>query len=127
MAIVRTLKRKVARSRATHDLMQRLVAKLGLAPGKSAPGVLFHWAAVTDGMRAVDVYESRDAATSSSPTASVRSQASSGTRYPRSLSSRCTTTSGYEFRTAASLAGWRGLRSPVISMKSSRSWNVTRR
>ena len=43
--------------------MQRLVTKLGLAPGKSAPGVLFHWAAVTDdGMRAVDVYESREAA-----------------------------------------------------------------
>ncbi len=43
--------------------MRRLMAKLGLAPGNSAPGVLFHWAAVTeDGMRAVDVYESREAA-----------------------------------------------------------------
>ena len=31
--------------------------------GRAAPGVLFHWAAVTeDGMRAVDVYESREAA-----------------------------------------------------------------
>jgi hypothetical protein len=36
---------------------------LGLAPGRSAPGVLFHWAAATDdGVRAVDVYESREAA-----------------------------------------------------------------
>ena len=43
--------------------MGRLVTNLGLAPGKSAPGVMFHWAAVTDdGMRAVDVYESREAA-----------------------------------------------------------------
>ena len=31
--------------------------------GHSAPGVLFHWAAVTDdGVHAVDVYESADAA-----------------------------------------------------------------
>jgi hypothetical protein len=45
------------------QLIAKLVAELGLAPGRSAPGVLFHWAAATDtGMRAVDVYESRDAA-----------------------------------------------------------------
>jgi hypothetical protein len=31
--------------------------------GHAAPGVLYHWAAVTpEGMRAVDVYESREAA-----------------------------------------------------------------
>ena len=35
----------------------------GLAPGRPAPGVMFHWAAATDdGMRAVDVYASRQAA-----------------------------------------------------------------
>lgn len=45
------------------ELITKLVADLGLEPGRSAPGVLFHWAAATDdGMRAVDVYESRDAA-----------------------------------------------------------------
>ena len=39
-----------------------LIAHMNLG-GRSAPGVLFHWAAVTDdGMRAVDVYESRAAA-----------------------------------------------------------------
>jgi hypothetical protein len=44
-------------------LMEKLVAQLGLAPGQSASGVLFHWAGATaDGMRAVDVYESREAA-----------------------------------------------------------------
>ncbi len=45
------------------ELIVRLVAQLGLEAGKPAPGVLFHWAASTDeGMRAVDVYESRAAA-----------------------------------------------------------------
>ena len=45
------------------ELIKRLVEKLGLAPGKSASGVLFHWAGVTDdGMKAVDVYESQAAA-----------------------------------------------------------------
>lgn len=45
------------------ELIRRLSARLGLAPGQTAPGVLFHWAAVTEGgMRAVDVYESSDAA-----------------------------------------------------------------
>jgi hypothetical protein len=39
-----------------------LIRRMDLS-GASAPGVLFHWAAVTDdGMRAVDVYESREAA-----------------------------------------------------------------
>jgi hypothetical protein len=45
------------------ELIKRLVDTLGLEPGRSAPGVVFHWAAATDdGMRAVDVYESREAA-----------------------------------------------------------------
>jgi hypothetical protein len=33
------------------------------AGGRAAPGVIFHWASVTpDGIHAVDVYESREAA-----------------------------------------------------------------
>jgi len=37
-----------------------LIEKLG---GRAAPGVLFHWATQTpDGMRAVDVYDSRESA-----------------------------------------------------------------
>ena len=40
------------------ELIERM--ELG---GRAAPGVLFHWAAVTDdGIHAVDVYESREAA-----------------------------------------------------------------
>ena len=39
-----------------------LIERMALG-GHSAPGVLFHWAAATpDGMRAVDVYESPEAA-----------------------------------------------------------------
>ena len=39
-----------------------LIERMNLG-GHSAPGVLFHWAAETDGgMRAVDVYESRESA-----------------------------------------------------------------
>jgi hypothetical protein len=45
------------------ELIARLADQLGLQPGQAAPGVLFHWAAATDdGVRAVDVYESREAA-----------------------------------------------------------------
>ncbi len=45
------------------ELIARLAEQLGLEQGKPAPGVLFHWAAATDsGMRAVDVYESQEAA-----------------------------------------------------------------
>ncbi len=63
MAIVRTFECK-GWTRADYDkLMEGLTAHYGLAPGRAAPGVLFHWAAETDdGMRAVDVYESRAAA-----------------------------------------------------------------
>lgn len=46
----------------TPEQYDALIAKMDLG-GKSAPGVLFHWAAPIDGgMRAVDVYESREAA-----------------------------------------------------------------
>ena len=39
-----------------------LISRMDLS-GQSAPGVLFHWAAVVDdGVHAVDVYESREAA-----------------------------------------------------------------
>ena len=39
-----------------------LIARMQLG-GHAAPGVLFHWAAQTDeGMKAVDVYDSREAA-----------------------------------------------------------------
>jgi hypothetical protein len=63
MAIVRTFEAKGWTSGDYDRLMERLVRQLALAPGQSAEGVLFHWAAPTDdGMRAVDVYESRAAA-----------------------------------------------------------------
>lgn len=46
----------------TADQYDQLMAKMNLG-GHSAPGVLFHWAAVTsNGMQAIDVYESREAA-----------------------------------------------------------------
>lgn len=63
MAIARVFEGKDWTPQQYDDLIGRLVAKLGLTPGQSAPGVLFHWATATDnGMRAVDVYESRKAA-----------------------------------------------------------------
>lgn len=46
----------------TPDQYDSLIARMQLG-GRSAPGVLFHWAAQTEtGMKAVDVYESRPAA-----------------------------------------------------------------
>lgn len=63
MAIARVFDGKGWTVEQYDELMVRLVAELGLEEGRSAPGVLFHWAASTDdGMRAVDVYESREAA-----------------------------------------------------------------
>jgi hypothetical protein len=63
MAIVRTFEAKGWTTDSYDELMRRLVGQLGLPAGKAAPGVLFHWACETDdGMRAVDVYDSRDAA-----------------------------------------------------------------
>ena len=63
MAIARVFEAKGWTTAQYDELIAKLVAELGLAPGRSAPGVLFHWAAPTaEGMRAVDVYESREAA-----------------------------------------------------------------
>ena len=63
MAIARVFDGKGWTTAKYDELMARLVAQLELDEGKPAPGVLFHWASATaDGMRAVDVYESRDAA-----------------------------------------------------------------
>jgi hypothetical protein len=50
----------------TSDQYDELITRLldGIGRGRRiAPGVLFHWSAATDGgMRAVDVYETREAA-----------------------------------------------------------------
>jgi hypothetical protein len=47
----------------TPEQYDALMDELGFGPGKAGPGVLFHWATQTaDGMRATDVYESREAA-----------------------------------------------------------------
>ena len=63
MAIARMFEAKGWTPQHYDEFMAKLVADLGLEPGRAAPGVLFHWAASTaDGMRAVDVYESREAA-----------------------------------------------------------------
>ena len=46
----------------TREQYDELIRRMQLG-GHSAPGVLFHWAAATDGgMKAVDVYESREQA-----------------------------------------------------------------
>jgi hypothetical protein len=46
----------------TGEQYDALIGRMDLG-GRSAPGVLFHWAAVTDdGVHAVDVYDSRAAA-----------------------------------------------------------------
>ena len=46
----------------TPQQYDQLIERMDLG-GRSAPGVLYHWAAATpDGMRAVDVYESREVA-----------------------------------------------------------------
>ena len=46
----------------TPEQYDALIARMELG-GRAAPGVLYHWAAPTPtGMRAVDVYESREAA-----------------------------------------------------------------
>lgn len=46
----------------TGEQYDQLIAQMDLG-GHAAPGVLFHWAAVTeDGVHAVDVYESAEAA-----------------------------------------------------------------
>ena len=46
----------------TREQYDALIERMDLG-GHSAPGVIFHWAGPTpEGMRAVDVYESREAA-----------------------------------------------------------------
>jgi hypothetical protein len=46
----------------TAEQYDALIERMDLG-GRAAPGVLYHWAAVTpDGVHAVDVYESREAA-----------------------------------------------------------------
>ena len=46
----------------TPEQYDELIERMDIG-GHAAPGVVFHWAARTDeGMRAVDVYESREAA-----------------------------------------------------------------
>jgi hypothetical protein len=63
MAIARTFDGPGWTPEQYDTLIARLVERLSLPVGRSAPGVLFHWATKTDaGMRAVDVYESREAA-----------------------------------------------------------------
>jgi hypothetical protein len=63
MTIARVFEGKGWTAAQYDELMKHLVDRLDLEPGRPAPGVLFHWAAATDdGMRAVDVYESREAA-----------------------------------------------------------------
>ena len=63
MVIARMFEGKGWTAAQYDELISKLVADLGLDPGQSAPGVLFHWSAATDdGMRAVDVYESREVA-----------------------------------------------------------------
>lgn len=63
MAIARVFDGKGWTAQQFDELNARLISKLGLEAGQSAPGVLFHWSTVTDdGIRVVDVYESREAA-----------------------------------------------------------------
>jgi hypothetical protein len=63
MAIARVFDGKGWTAAQYDALMVKLIDRMQLPSGRPAPGVLFHWAAPTpDGMRAVDVYESREAA-----------------------------------------------------------------
>ena len=62
MAVARIFDGKGWTPEQYDELLGRLLDGLGRGR-QPAPGVLFHWAAATeDGMRAVDVYESREAA-----------------------------------------------------------------
>ena len=63
MAIARVFDGKGWTTDQYDELIKRLADRLGLETGRAAEGVLFHWATAADGgMRAVDVYESREAA-----------------------------------------------------------------
>ena len=62
MAVARIFDGKGWTSEQYDELLKRLLGGLGRGH-RAAPGVLFHWSAATDaGMRAVDVYETREAA-----------------------------------------------------------------
>ena len=62
MAIARIFEGKGWTEDQYDELLKRLLDGVGNGR-KAAPGVLFHWSTATgEGMRAVDVYESRDAA-----------------------------------------------------------------
>ena len=63
MAIARVFDGRGWTTEQYDELIRRMIDQLSLEPGRPAQGVLFHWAAETgDGLRAVDVYESREAA-----------------------------------------------------------------
>ena len=62
MAIARVFEAKGWTPEDYDKLINALLDRLGRGE-RAAPGVLFHWVTVTpDGMRATDVYESRQAA-----------------------------------------------------------------
>ena len=64
MAIARVFDGKGWTTAQYDELLSRLIDGFGRGR-RAAPGVLFHWAAATDdGVRAIDVYESREAADS---------------------------------------------------------------
>jgi len=62
MAVARIFDGKGWTPEQYDELLKQLIDGLGRGR-RAAPGVLFHWSTATDdGMRAVDVYETRDAA-----------------------------------------------------------------
>ena len=62
MAVARIFDGKGWTEEQYDELLKRLLDGLGRGR-RAAPGVLFHWSAPTnEGMRAVDVYESQEAA-----------------------------------------------------------------
>jgi hypothetical protein len=62
MAIARVFEGKGWTPEQYDKLIAALLDRIGRGD-RAAPGVLFHWATATpDGMRATDVYESREAA-----------------------------------------------------------------
>ena len=64
MAVARIFDGKGWTPEQYDELLKRLLDELGQGR-RAAPGVLFHWSAPTDdGMRAVDVYDSRESADS---------------------------------------------------------------
>ena len=63
MALARVFDGKGWTPEQLDALNSKLMTRLDLEPGQSAPGVLFHWSTRTDeGIRVIDVYDSREAA-----------------------------------------------------------------